>query len=65
MDSQQEHQIRPRLVTVPLAAELLAVSPRLVWRLIASGDLDVVRLGRATRVKVESIDQLIARGGVA
>ncbi len=65
MDSQQEHQIRPRLVTVPRAAELLAVSPRLVWRLIASGDLDVVRLGRATRVKVESIDQLIARGGVA
>ncbi|MCC7144628.1 MAG: helix-turn-helix domain-containing protein [Candidatus Eisenbacteria bacterium] len=65
MDAQQEHPNPRRLVTVPRTAELLAVSPRLIWRLIASGDLEVVRLGRATRVKLESIDRLIERGGVA
>lgn len=53
----------PRLVTVPRAAELLGVSRRTAWRLVATGKLEAVRLGRATRVKVTSIDALIDRGG--
>lgn len=65
MDAQREHSDPPRLITVPRTAELLAVSPRLIWRLIADGELEVVRPGRATRVTVESIDRLVERGGVA
>lgn len=55
--------VAPRAVTVGRAAELLAVSTRSVWRLIGRGDLAVVRMGRAVRVTVTSIDALVARGG--
>lgn len=55
----------PKLVTVPRAAELLAISERSAWRLVSTGQLQAVKLGRSTRVKVESIDRLIDRGGEA
>ena len=55
----------PRLVTVPRAAELLSISARAAWRLVSTGQLDIVKLGRSTRVKVESIDRLIDQGGAA
>lgn len=49
-----------RLVSLPEAAEILAVSPKTVRRYIAAGDLDAVRLGRRTiRIKTESLDRLI------
>ena len=49
-----------RLVSLPEAAEILAVSVKTVRRYIAAGDLDAVRLGRrTTRVPVDSLDQLI------
>ena len=49
-----------RLVSLPEAAEVLAVSPKTVRRYIAAGDLDAVRLGRRTiRIKTESLDRLI------
>lgn len=49
-----------RLVSLPEAAEILAVSPKTVRRYIAAGDLDAVRLGRKTiRIKTESLDRLI------
>ncbi len=55
----------PRLTTVSRAAVLLAISERTAWRLVSTGELDVVKIGRATRIKVESIDHLIERGGAA
>ena len=49
-----------RLVSLPEAAEILAVSVKTVRRYIAAGELDAVRLGRRTiRVRVESIDRMI------
>lgn len=49
-----------RLVSLPEAAAILAVSPKTVRRYIAAGDLDAVRLGRRTiRIKTESLDRLI------
>ncbi|WP_310961745.1 helix-turn-helix domain-containing protein [Nocardioides terrisoli] len=49
-----------RLVSLPEAAEILAVSPKTVRRYIAAGELDAVRLGRRTiRIKTESLDRLI------
>lgn len=52
-----------RLLRVPEAAAALAVSNRSVWRLIALGKLDVVRLGRSVRITADSVDSLIAAGG--
>ena len=37
----------PRLLTVPEAAEALAVSARTVWRWIEAGELETYRLGSA------------------
>jgi len=53
-------------VTVPEAARRLSVSTATVWRLLDRGDLARVRIGRAVRVPVESIDALMrgAREGV-
>jgi excisionase family DNA binding protein len=52
--------IARRLVSLPEAAEILAVSPKTVRRYIAAGDLEAVRLGRRTiRIKAESLDRLI------
>lgn len=49
-----------QLVSLPEAAEILAVSTKTVRRYIAAGDLDAVRLGRRTiRNKVDSLDRLI------
>jgi excisionase family DNA binding protein len=52
-----------RLLTVGEAAFALNIGKRSVWRLIASGELPSIRLGRSVRVPVEGIDRLIQRGG--
>lgn len=49
-----------RLMTIPAAAELLAVSPRTVRRLIAEGELPAYRIGsRSLRVKASDVDELL------
>jgi excisionase family DNA binding protein len=52
-----------KLVRVQDAARELTLSVRMVWRLIAQGELETVRFGRAVRVKRSSIDALLSRGG--
>ncbi len=52
------------LVSVPEAARRLSVSERLIWRAISEGILEVVRLGRATRVRVEEVER-VSREGLA
>ncbi|MCC7388528.1 MAG: helix-turn-helix domain-containing protein [Phycisphaerales bacterium] len=52
------------LLTVPEAARRLSVSERLIWRAISEGVLQVVRLGRATRVRVEEVER-VSREGLA
>jgi len=56
---------QPKLVTVPRAAEILSISSRSAWRLLATRQLEAVRIGGATRVTVASIEALIQRGGAA
>ena len=53
----------PKLLTVPDAAQMLSISERSTWRLVSTGELSSVKLGRSTRITVESIDRLIERGG--
>ena len=62
-DGSESADLRPRLVGVPEAARLLAVSTRSTWRLLNAGELRGVRCGRAVRIVRESIDQFIERGG--
>ena len=54
---------RSPLLTVREVAAVLRVSSRLVWRLIAAGELERVSVGRCARVTPESIEGLIQRGG--
>jgi len=51
------------LISVPDTAIYLSIGPRSVWRLIASGDLKVVRCNRSTRVTMASIEALTKKGG--
>jgi len=44
-----EHARTPRLLKPPQAAEALAISPRKLWAMTASGEIPCVRLGRAVR----------------
>jgi excisionase family DNA binding protein len=54
----------PVLITVKEAAQRLSVSPRSVWKLVASGALPVVKVGaRSTRISTEELSNFIQRGG--
>ncbi|MFO0832009.1 MAG: helix-turn-helix domain-containing protein [Phycisphaerales bacterium] len=53
-----------KLLTVPETAAMLRVSRRQIYRLRSLGELKFVKLGRATRVHVDSVHHFIARGGV-
>jgi excisionase family DNA binding protein len=52
----------PKLLKVPEAAELLALSKKTVWAWIGDRRIGVVRLGRAVRVPMSEIDRLIEEG---
>jgi excisionase family DNA binding protein len=49
------------LIAVKQAAERLAVSPRTVWRMIAEGQLKVVRIRRCTRLSKAEIENCASR----
>jgi len=51
----------PQLLDYPAAGQVLGVSQRTVKRLVAAGDLPVVRVLGSARIRVEDIDGYIAR----
>jgi excisionase family DNA binding protein len=51
-----------RLYKIPEVSEMLAVSQKLIWKMVASRELDVVRIGRSVRIAAESVDALIEEG---
>jgi excisionase family DNA binding protein len=53
--------IAPRLVTILRAAELLGVGRTTGYELVAAGELEVVHIGRAARIPIESIDAYVMR----
>ena len=57
--------LAPKTVGVPEAARLLGCSTRTIWRLLTTGDLRTIRIGRRTLVAIASIDGLVAKGGVS
>lgn len=51
-----------RLLRAQEAADLLAVSPRLVWRFRAEGKLPAVSIAGATRFRLSDVKRLIDAG---
>lgn len=52
----------PRFVTVAEVAELMRVSKMTVYRMIHSGDIPAIRVGKSFRVPQEAVHQLIGQG---
>ena len=50
----------PRLLSVPSAAQVLGIGTTLLYRLIKSHDIAVVRLGRQTLVPLEEVERIVA-----
>jgi excisionase family DNA binding protein len=51
---------RARFLTVHEVADLLRVSTMTVYRLIKSGDLPAVRIGKSLRLREDDVDAFIA-----
>jgi excisionase family DNA binding protein len=50
-----------RLLTVPQACETLNISRMSLYRLMETGDLRRVKIGRSVRIRVEDVLALIER----
>jgi excisionase family DNA binding protein len=56
----QPIESQPRFVTVAEVARLLRVSNMTVYRLIQSGQLPAVRVGRSYRIREADVDRYLA-----
>ena len=61
MSGPSNFKIHGTLLSVSDVAGALAVSERTVRRMIAAGEISIVRLGRSVRVRQLDIDALIGR----
>lgn len=52
---------RPLLVTIPQAAQLLAVSRSTVYQLIWDHELDPIRIGRSVRLTIDDLEDYVQR----
>ena len=52
----------PRFLTVAEVADAMRVSKMTVYRMIHSGQMPAVRMGRSVRVPRKAVDDLIAQG---
>lgn len=53
-------KIEPLLLRVDEAAEALALSRTKVYELMASGELESLKLGRARRIPITALSKLVA-----
>lgn len=56
----QSGEARPRFVTVAEVADQLRVSNMTVYRLVQSGQLAAVRVGRSYRIREDDVDRYLA-----
>lgn len=60
LGTQSQHStIEPLAVRVPVAMQMIGVGRTTLYRLIASGDLRTVKLGRATLITMSSLRRLV------
>lgn len=55
-----QHNDKPMLLTIPEAAEQLRTGRTLIYELISAGELEVVHIGRASRVPVEALRDFVS-----
>lgn len=56
-------EVQPRLINATELATILSIGERTLWRLLAQGQLiKPVRIGGATRWRVEEVENWIADG---
>ena len=55
------NKVQTVLMSAEAVGELLSVSVRTVRRMIASGEIPIVRIGRAVRIRRVDIEALIGR----
>ena len=48
-----------RLFTVPQTQAMLGIGRTTLWNMIASGEIESVRIGRSRRITAEAIDQFV------
>jgi len=58
-------QQRARFLTVAEVAEMMRVSTMTVYRLIKSGDLHAVRIGKSYRIEEAEVDRYLNEGAAA
>jgi excisionase family DNA binding protein len=51
----------PLLVTIPQAAELLAVGRSTVYQLIWDNELEPIRIGRSVRLTIDDLEDYVQR----
>ncbi|MDR2374661.1 MAG: helix-turn-helix domain-containing protein [Bifidobacteriaceae bacterium] len=54
--------LKPAFLTVSEVSETLRVSDMTIYRLIASGDLRALKVGRSYRIPAEALDEWLADG---
>ena len=57
-------ETKDRLLRADEAAALLGISRRMIHRLVATGDLDKVKLGKAARFRLSDVEALMKKGAV-
>lgn len=60
-DLREHPEASPLLLKIPEAAARLGLGRTTTYELIATGQLDVVHIGRAVRVPVESLAEYVER----
>ncbi|QPK94038.1 helix-turn-helix domain-containing protein [Actinomyces sp. zg-332] len=55
---------KPNLYTIAEVAELMRVSKMTVYRMVHSGDLPAIRVGKSYRIPVSAIQQMLALEGI-
>ncbi len=60
-----DQTMRPRFLTVAEVAAELRVSTMTVYRLIHSGEMQAVRVGRSYRVPETALDGFLAAQGIS
>ncbi len=55
-----QRDIDPILLTITEAATALAIGRTAIYELIGAGDLDVVHIGRSSRIPVDAIHEFVA-----
>ena len=56
-----ELPVEPLCVRVPVAVKLTGISRSTLYELIADGEIDVVKVGRSTFIRYESLKRLFER----